>query len=135
MKLSYPHYRQAWPSVTSGDLSIDQRVRSVHLDIDDDEIEEFVAEVEDYLTSNPVLDESIEQLKLSLVERMPGNPKAIRNILLLVTWVTWLAPQVVIQNLAPDDVAEEVRLQMATYGQAIPTYLCVYIWSYFKRFI
>lgn len=31
MKLSYPHYRQAWPSVTSGDLSIDQRVRSVHL--------------------------------------------------------------------------------------------------------
>ncbi len=32
MKLSYPHYRQAWPSVTSGDLSIDQRVRSVHLE-------------------------------------------------------------------------------------------------------
>ena len=31
MKLSYPHYRQAWPSVTSGDLSIDQRVRSVQL--------------------------------------------------------------------------------------------------------
>lgn len=34
MKLSYPHYRQAWPSVTSGDLSIDQRVRSVHLATD-----------------------------------------------------------------------------------------------------